>query len=68
MKILSERTVKGKRRLVVELEPSEDLLAIDQSQFYELGEPLHGDVVGGFVIANCARAVWCSVEQKWRSK
>lgn len=66
MKTLSESVARanGKRRLVVELEPGEKLMAVRDDAFYRLGEPLD-DVIAGHILADATRAQWCSVTQKW---
>lgn len=66
MKTLSERvaTTTGKRRVMVELEPGEKLMAVRGDAFYRLGEPLD-DVIAGHILADATRAQWCSVTQKW---
>ena len=65
MKIISTKTDRktGARTVTLELEKNENLIAIQDNAFYELGEPLN-DVVQGHIITNCRPAVWCSVTQK----
>lgn len=76
MKIIkSTPRPNGKTRLIVELEPDEDIHAVKESNefltirpndHYRLGEPLHDDVMAGHILAGARRVHWCSVEQKWR--
>lgn len=65
MNILNERTVKGKRRLVVELEDNEVLTTFVPEAYYRMGNP-HDDIVQGNHICNAERVDWCVVEQAWR--
>lgn len=65
MQELSVKTVRGKRRVTVELEDDELLLAIVPEAYYRTGDP-HDDIVQGNHIANSTRVVWCVVEQQWR--
>ena len=65
MNILNERTVKGKRRLVVELEDNEALISIVPEAYYRMGQP-HEDIVQGNHVCNAERVAWCVVEQAWR--
>ena len=67
MKTVRETTTKaGKRQVTVELDAGETLIAVKEDAYYELGEPLHGDVLDGHILANVQRVSWCSIEQKWR--
>lgn len=68
MKTLLDRPTKDgkRRRVVVELEPGERLIAVRDDGFYTLGQPLE-DVVPGHVIGEALVSHWCPVEQKWRT-
>lgn len=57
----------GKVRVIVEIGAKDKLLAVDPDKFYDLGEPLQGDILAGHIIADAVPASWCSVEQKWRT-
>ena len=49
MKHLSQKTGKnGKTVVTIELDAGESLIGINQRNYYELGEPLHGDVMAGW--------------------
>jgi hypothetical protein len=70
MKIISTKTVGGKVRLTIELAPGQtpdNLVEIDNDAFYTLGEPLHEDVIAGYILAGMREVHWCSIEQKWIS-
>lgn len=64
MKVISDKTVKGKRRVTVELNDGEKLVAVHPNAFYRLAYPVE-DVVSGDIIADCDHVVWCNAEQKW---
>lgn len=64
MKIIKDSIVKGKKRLVVELEEGEQIAAFDPHKHYQLGYPVE-DIVEGHIINNASPVVWCSIEQKW---
>ncbi len=68
MKILKDETATTarKRRIVVELDPGEQLIAIDPDTHYQLTDP-HDDIIPGHVFLGMRPAVWCSLEQKWRT-
>lgn len=65
MKILSERNVKGKRRVIVELDKGEELLALQDNVHYRLGAQID-DVVPGHALGDAVPVMWCPHEQKWR--
>lgn len=66
MKIIGERVDKrGKRIVTVELGKGESVVGIRENSFYDLGEPLNGEVVASHVIAGIQEVTWCSVSQKW---
>ena len=66
MKILTEKIVRGVRRVTVELAPGENLQAINPDKYYRLSDPMD-DVIAGHILAGAAMANWCSIEQKWRT-
>lgn len=66
MKIISEKpTARGKKRLIVEIDEGETLIAINPDKYYTLGEPLHEDVFAGHILDAPFEAHWCSFSQKW---
>lgn len=66
MKTISEAPTKDgrRRRVVVEVDNGETLLAVRENSHYQLGDPL-GDVVASHILEQAAEVSWCSVEQKW---
>jgi hypothetical protein len=66
VKVLNDQiaTLKRKRRVTVELNPGETLIAIDDRVHYQLGEPLE-DVLPGHMLSNAVRVYWCPVAQRW---
>lgn len=66
MKVISEKFVRGQRRLTVELAPGEGLQAINPDKYYRLSDPMD-DVIAGHILARATMANWCSIEQKWRT-
>jgi hypothetical protein len=68
MKTIMDRPTKSgaRRRVVVELEPGEKLLAVRDDGYYTLGQPME-DVVPGHVISEALETHWCPAEQKWRT-
>lgn len=68
MKILKDEqaTPKRARRVLVELQPDEKLMAFRDDCFYRLGGQVD-DVVQGHVITESDHVVWCSVGQEWVS-
>lgn len=64
MRQLNERTVKGKRRVTVELEDGEHLIALNDDKLYMLSEPWEDQVLYGHTLRGAAEVTWCSVEQK----
>lgn len=66
MKQLSEKVVKGKRRVTVELEEGEKLIALNDNKLYMLGEPWEDQVLYGHTLLDAVEVTWCSVEQKMR--
>jgi hypothetical protein len=65
MKQVSEKDIGGgKRRVVVDLNPGERLLAVHPDAHYMLGDPV-GDVIAGHILESTQPVAWCSVSQKW---
>lgn len=73
MKTISDRIVKGKRRVTVELNDGEELVAVPKGAtallvkeegFYRLGGQTDL-IVGGHVLAEAHPIFWCSIEQRW---
>lgn len=66
MKVLNDQmaTLKRKRRVTVELNPGEILIAINERVHYRLGEPLD-DVLPGHMLSCAVPVLWCPVEQRW---
>lgn len=64
MKIISEKIVRGQRRVTVELAPGEHLQGINPDSHYHLGDPMD-DVIAGHILVGAAPANWCSVVQRW---
>lgn len=56
----------GKRRVVVELDANENLVAIRDGSHYKLGHPVC-DVMASHVLAEAEQVNWCSVSQEWVS-
>lgn len=68
MKVIKDEiaTLKRKRRVTVELDHGETLMAFNDNQHYRLSYPLD-DVVRGEYITMSEHVVWCSLEQRWIS-
>jgi hypothetical protein len=68
MKILKDTppTIKLKRRVLVELDLGEQLIAIHDNRYYQLGYPLD-EVMVGHILANTHEVVWCSLAQEWKA-
>ena len=54
----------GKRRVVVELDAGETLLAIRDCAHYKLGHPVD-DVMAAHILAEAEQVNWCSASQEW---
>lgn len=63
MQIISEKVVKGKRRVMVELAEKEHLISVYDSAQYKLGYPLE-DIVSAEEIRHASQVMWCSIEQR----
>jgi hypothetical protein len=61
---ISDRKGRAGRRVLVELDADDKLIAISPGAMYKLGYP-HEDIVGGHVLADVKLTTWCSLEQKW---
>lgn len=68
MKIISEKVVKGKRRVTVELDEGEQVLAIRRDSHYRLGYPLEDQVIHSSRIENATEVYWCDGEQNWNQR
>lgn len=65
MKTISEKPIMhGRRRVIVELDANEVLLAVNEDAYYELGEPMD-DVMQGHILSKARLTCWCPIEQKW---
>lgn len=66
MKVIKDEiaTLKRRRRVTVEIDHGETLMAFKDGCHYELGDPLD-EIVAGHFITNSQRVVWCSLEQGW---
>jgi hypothetical protein len=66
MKVIKDEiaTLKRRRRVTVELDHDEQLMAFKDGSYYRLAGQLD-DVVGGYCLTWCSRVTWCSIEQKW---
>jgi len=66
--ILDKPTRDGKRRrVVVELDEGEKLIAIQPDSYYQLGYPMNEDVIASHILTDAEEVSWCSLEQKWIS-
>jgi len=65
---INHQTMKktGKRRITVELDKGEALIAVRPDSFYKLGYPVE-DVVPSHVLENAHQVTWCCVGQEWVS-
>jgi hypothetical protein len=66
MKVIKDEiaTLKRRRRVTVELDHDEQLMAFKDGSYYRLGGQID-DVVGGHCIIFSCRVTWCSITQKW---
>ena len=65
MKITKDTTRKdGVRTVTVQLAGGEELMALKDDSYYQLGGQLD-DVVAVHCITEMRRVYWCSIEQKW---
>lgn len=56
----------GKRRITVELDRDEDIIAIRPDAHYKTGYPLE-DVITGHIILDSVPVMWCPIGQEWVS-
>lgn len=67
MKLLSEtQKSNGKRRVVVELDSDETIMAFKNGAHYRLGYPV-SEVMASHIITESGRVSWCSASQEWQS-
>lgn len=67
MKLLSQtQKSNGKRRVVVELDADETIMAIKNGAHYKLGHPVC-EVMAAHIITEAGRVTWCSASQEWQS-
>ena len=59
-------TLKRGRRVTVELQPGEQLMAFKDEYFYRLGGQVD-EIMQGHVITESEHVVWCSIGQEWTS-
>lgn len=66
MKIIKDEiaTIKRKRRLIVELDHAEVLMAFRDNDYYKMGDQLD-DVLIGSIITASQKVTWCSIAQRW---
>lgn len=67
MKIVKSVTKNGVKRVTVDVQPGEQLVAVEPSQHYRLGYPLDDQVIHANHIQDAVLVTWCSAEQKWIS-
>lgn len=63
--ILDQPRKGGKRRVVVELDEGEILIALQPNSHYRLSYPLEDQIMGTHIIDSPRKVVWDSLEQKW---
>jgi hypothetical protein len=56
----------GKRRITVELDRDEELIAVKGDAFYKMGYPFE-EVVPWHVLAEAKQVTWCCLGQEWVS-
>jgi hypothetical protein len=67
MKVITALVKKnGKRRVTVELDPGQKLIAIREDGFYKLGYPFE-EVVQSHIIEDAQQVTWCPLGQEWVS-
>lgn len=64
MKIVREKIVKNKRRVFVELDEGEEIIAIKPGRYYKLGYPIE-DVMPAHVMQDVVEVVWDCISQEW---
>ena len=67
MKIISRTTkANGARRVVVELDADEEIMAFKNGAHYRLGHPVC-EVMAAHIITEAERVTWCSASQEWQA-
>jgi hypothetical protein len=56
----------GKRRITVELDEGEEIIAVRPNAFYKLGYPFE-EVVPSHVLDGAQQVTWCCIGQEWVS-
>ena len=59
-------TPKRGRRVTVELQPGEQLMAFRDNGYYKLGGQVD-EIMQGHVITESYQVMWCSIGQEWVS-
>lgn len=54
----------GKRRVTVELDAGETLLAVRDGAHYKLGHPVE-EVMAAHILSDAQPVTWCSASQEW---
>lgn len=54
----------GKRRVTVELDAGETLLAVRDGAHYKLGHPVE-EVMAAHILVDSQKVTWCSASQEW---
>jgi len=57
----------GAINALIKLDDGEQLVAVRPEGFYELGQPMQGDVIAGHILAEATSVIWDSISQKWIS-
>lgn len=67
MKLLSQtQKSNGKRRVVVELDADEEIMAFKNGAHYKLGHPVC-EVMAAHIITEAECVTWCSASQEWQA-
>lgn len=65
MNQISCKTLKtGKLRVTVDIAPGEQLIAVNEDRFYQLGGQVN-DVHRGHVLTETKEVYWCGITQEW---
>lgn len=65
MRVVKNRINKdGHCEVTVVLHKNEQLIAIDEGEYYRMGGQVE-DVFRGHILTEAKRVVWCSVGQQW---
>lgn len=66
MKIISDKTnTKGVRRVTVEIGTNDQLMAVNEDRFYQLGGQVN-DVHRGHVLTETREVYWDGFTQEWQ--